>query len=362
MTYTLWIILTFFVQPLNLSWKVPREVGFGTNFGTNISYRPCCFVGPNLLACHTGRRCITLVDVVDGGGAEAAVKQLTWQPSDDQPAGAGSVFASLAAHPSRQELLLSVAGWGMVKVWDVHTGSCTTTVTGFDSNALKALWAGDSKVVATGWSSADGIYRILRWDLGGGCCVPLPALVAKSTGSDSGIEYGSYLACSSDGRLVAANTWPNSCNVMLWDTRRGNEMTHVFKDDDGKTAAGYTAVALDGSGRIAASLDSGTGTLRTWDIRTGRLLARVGGLCKGSAAYLTLNDAGTAALCCTAHDDEEEDQGSCGGVYDLVLGRWSSSWLWEDRDRQPLGICCTRDFGSVALWHEDGLACVWRAG
>ncbi len=341
-----------------MSWQVPREAGFCAN----ISHRPCCFVGPNLLACYTGRRCITLVDIVDGGGEEAtrAVKQLTWQPLDEQPAGAGAVYPALSAHPSRQELLLSAAGWGMIKIWDVNTGLCATTVTGFDSTACAALWAGDSKVVATVYSLAGDICHILRWDLGGGGCVPLPTLVAKATGSDSGLKNGSRLACSSDGHLVAANTW-RSCNVLLWDTRIGNEMTQEFKDDGGEKGGGFSAVALDGSGRIAASLDSGAGTLRTWDIRTGRLLARVGGMCGGDYASLALNDAGTAALCCIgyAHDDEE-DQRSRGGVYDLVLGRWASSWQRKDGTREPVGICCTRDLGSVAAWHKDGSASVWR--
>ncbi len=312
-----------------------------------------------------------MFDFVDRGEEDTcAVKQLTWQPSEDQPADYDTVFAFLSAHPSRQELLLSAAGWGMVKVWDVDMGSCTTTITGFDSNAIIALWAGDSKVVASGYSSAaDGFHRILRWDLGGGGCVPLPALVAKSTGSDSGLENGGYIACSSDGHLVAANTWdPRTGNVLLWDTRTGNEMAHVFKDDDGEkdvavsnAIAGYTAVALDGSGRIAASLQPLTGTLRTWDIRTGRLLARVGGLCRGEDASLALNDAGTAALCFTFKAFADQDQTSRGGVYDLVLGRWASSWPWKDWPSKTVGICGTRDFGSVAAWHSDGSASVWRA-
>ncbi len=297
---------------------------------------------------------------MDGGVEEdtRAVKQLTWQPSEDQPADYDTVFAALSAHPSRQELLLSAAGWGMIKVWDVNTGSCTTTITGFDLRACDALWAGDSKVVATGYSPEDLMFHILRWDLGGGGCVPLPALVTKATGSDSGLKNGSRLACSSDGHLVAANAWPRSCNVLLWDTRTGNELSHVFKDDDGEKDGGYSAVALDGSGRIAASLDPLTGTLRTWDMRTGRLLARVGGLCQGERASLELNDAGTAALCCIGDAYADEDQ-SRGGVYDLVLGRWASSW--KEWDGRPLGICGTRDFGSVALWHDDGSASVWRA-
>ncbi len=299
---------------------------------------------------------------MDGGGEEAtcAVKQLTWHPSDTQPAGAEIGFPALAAHPSRQELLLSSAGWGMIKVWDVNTGLCTMTITGFESTACDALWAGDSKVVAAGYSLHADMFQTLRWDLGGGGCVPLPALVAKATGSDSGLKNGNRLACSSDGHLVAASTWdPMTSNVLLWDTRAGNETTHVFRDDSGEEGEGYAVVALDGSGRIAASLDSGTGTMRTWDIRTGRLLSRVGGLCQGNYASLALNDAGTAALCCIGDNIDEEDQRSRGGVYDLVLGHWASSWQWEDQE--PVGICCTQDFGSVAAWHSDGSASVWRA-
>ncbi len=300
---------------------------------------------------------------------EAANKQLTWQPLDEQPADFDEreIYAALSAHPSRQELLLSAAGWGMIKVWDVNMHLCTTTITGFGLEISDILWAGDSKVVAVGYSSADDLCRILRWDFGGGGCVPLPALVAKSNGSDSGLQNGGYLACSSDGRLVAANTYPTTTNVLLWDTRTGNEMTHLFKDDGGEkdvagsnATTGYSAVALDGSGCIAASLQSGTGTLRTWDIRTGRLLARVGGLCKGGNATLALNEAGTAALCCTSYAFDGDDQRSRGGVYDLVLGRWASSW--EDWGiAEPVGICSTRDLGSVAAWRSDGSASVWRA-
>ncbi len=131
------------LSSLHLALQVPREV----DFDTSIADRSCCFVSPNLLACHTGPRCITLVDVVDGGGEEAtrAVKQLTWQPSEDQADGldVGACYAALAAHPSRQELLLSAAGWGMIKIWDVNTVLCTTTITGFDSHTCAALWAGD---------------------------------------------------------------------------------------------------------------------------------------------------------------------------------------------------------------------------
>ncbi len=303
-----------------------------------------------------------MVDVVNGGVEEAtrAVKQLTWQPSAEQPADLdeGACYAALAAHPSRQELLLSAADCGMLKVWDVNTGSCTTTMTGFDSTACAALWAGDSKVAATVYSSADKLCRILRWDLGGGGCVPLPELVAKSTGSDSGLRNGRRLACSLDGHLVAANCW-GTCNVLLWDMRTGKEMAQVFKDDGAEKGRGSAAVALDGSGRIAASLAMGTGTLRTWDTRTGRLLARVGGMCRGERATLELNDAGTAALC--SIEGYVEDQMSRGGVYDLVLGRWTSSWQWKNREEEPVGICCTRDFGSVAAWQRDGLVSVWSA-
>ncbi len=52
------------LSSLHLTLQVPREV----DFDTSIAERSCCFVSPNLLACHTGPRCITLVEVVDGGG------------------------------------------------------------------------------------------------------------------------------------------------------------------------------------------------------------------------------------------------------------------------------------------------------
>ncbi len=358
---------------MHWSLQVPREA----DFGANISDRSCCFVGPNLLACHTGNRCITLVDVVVGEvEATRAVRQLTWQPPDEQPVDFQDtdLYPALAAHPSRQELLLSAAGWGTIKVWDVDTGLCTTTITDYDLNVHHALWAGDNKVVATGYSSADDIRSILRWDMGGGGCVPLPDLVWKSSDSESEFQTGLHLACSSEGHLVAASTWPNTCSVLLWDTRTGNEMARVFKDDVGRKkrtseggGGGYTAIALDGSGRVAASLDPATGTLHTWDIRTGKLLARVDGLCQRRFASLALNETGTAALCCVTNADgmvAGGDQRSRGGVYDLVLGCWTSSWQWREWDGNPVGpaaICSTRDFGSVASWHYDGTASVWRA-
>ncbi len=329
---------------MHLSSQVPHEA----DFATSLAERPCCFVGPNLLACQTGKRCITLVDVEE---ATRAVKQLTWQPTDEQllDLDEAEFFAVLAAHPSRQQRLLSAAGWGMIKVWNVDTGLCTTTLNGFYFCARDALWAGDSNVVAIGLSS-----DILRWDLGGGGCVPLPDLKFGRRW-----KSGGALACSANGNLVAANDL-GTCYVLLWDTRTDNEVTQVFEDRGGGRYDGHCAVALDGTGRIAASMDSETGTLRTWDIRTRRLLARVGGLCEGDDASLTLNDSGTAALCCTAGAFDGDDQGSRGGVYDLVLGRWASSWQWMDWQGKPKGICCTRDFGSLALWHEDGSASVWR--
>ncbi len=290
--------------------------------------------------------------------ATRVAKHLTWQPSDEQPE-EFEIFdstAALAAHPSRQELLLSAAGWGMIKVWDIDTGLCSTTITGFDHAAHAVLWAGDSKVaaIASIKSHARDIYR---WDLGGGGCVPLPTLKEKPYGSGHYVYHGGGLACSSDGNLVAANTLHGaSCNVMLWDTRTGNEMTNMFKDEE--QGGGVAAIALDGSGRIVLSLQPCTATLRTWDIRTGRLLARVGGMSRGGIASLALNDAGTAALCCIALADTDDPR-SHGGVYDLVLGRWANSWRLKDR--RTFGVCCTRDFGSVATWHEDGLVKVWRA-
>ncbi len=277
-------------------------------FGHYVDARSCCFVGPNLLACQTGIRCITLVDVADGGVEEAtrAVKQLTWHPSDEQP----------------EE----------------------------EDTRNAALWAGDSKVVAVADCNSRWAPDIYRWDLGGGGCVPLPPLRGMPNRNGSDVHHGGGLACTSDGHVVAANTENgDACNVMLWDTRTGSEVTKLLTDND-SAVGGNAAVALDGSGRIAASLQTETGTLRTWDVRTSRLLAKVSGMSDGSCASLELNEAGTAALCCFG-DANKDDQRIGGGVYDLVVGRWASSLQLED---EPMGICCTRDFGSVAAWQRDG--------
>lgn len=177
-----------------------------------------------------------------------------------------------------------------VRLWDVDTGACTSTLSG--TPVLCAAFSPDGRRIAS--TSDDGIVKM--WDAASGTC----------TSSFQGNKHGFFIqrirkrthggvAFSPDGRSLLLASGAHEAEV--WDTATGRRRLALAGHSSGVYSAAYSP---DGCTIATASMDR---SVKLWDA--------VSGACKDTLAdKMTMNGARFVAfspdgrhLACALTDD-----------------------------------------------------------
>jgi WD40 repeat protein len=231
-------------------------------------------------------------------------KQTDIQTSDPANSVIGPILENLViAFNSDASLLAYGSDTGGLYTWDTKTKTMQSldTTLGFGGVAFSP----DGKTLASSSnapSSGDSYNLIKLWDVKTG------TLTTTLTGPDG--SYYEYLAYSPDATMIAVvNTDQNTNNstIQLWDVKSGKPLILLDGHKAEVYALGFTA---DGTALATASYDK---TLVFWDVKTGKKLATLPSAdTKGGFAALRFNADGT--LLATANlDGSIELWGVAGG-------------------------------------------------
>ncbi|MEV0319370.1 hypothetical protein ACIBKX_37975 [Streptomyces sp. NPDC050658] len=138
-----------------------------------------------------------------------------------------------------------------VRLWDAATGKVRTTLPDRQEEVTALAFSRDGETLATG--SGAGTARL--WDAGTGR--------ARSTLEDRYDGEVLTLAFSPDGRTLAAGGW---APLRLWDTGTGRSRTDLAGHD-----GSVNSLVFGPDSRTLATSGS-DGTVRLWDVGTGRTL------------------------------------------------------------------------------------------
>lgn len=177
------------------------------------------------------------------------------QPHLDISAGHSTPVISVAFSPDGQ--VLATGGMdGMVKLWEVRTGSLLQNLrtTAYGINAL--AFSPDGKLLAAGTL----LGRVLVWDAQTGISRKTIAGHASSVSS---------VAFSPDGGLLASGS--DDKTIKLWDASTG-----VLRQTLTGHTGGVTSVAFSSDGKTLAS-GGYDKAVRLWDVPSGTLQRTIGG-------------------------------------------------------------------------------------
>jgi WD40 repeat protein len=198
---------------------------------------------------------VTLLSVTPALGSKPdSVEQILNHPVD---------VNSVAITPDGR-LALTGAKDGVMRVWDLSTGSCTEFEGHHGEVGYVSISADGNLAASTGSHG----HEVFLWDL--------------TTGSHQKLKYSSYLtgpvAISADGSRVIAGDWKG--RLCAWDTRTGAETELSSHTDqlgtyegnhnsllpDTSVALESVAIAADG---MTAVTGTGHGAVLAWNLVTG---------------------------------------------------------------------------------------------
>jgi WD40 repeat protein len=168
--------------------------------------------------------------------------------------GRGQVYGA-AFSPDGRKLLTSGED-GLIHVWDAGTGKELKQLRGHTANVVGVAVSPDGRlVVSAGW---DRTLRLWNFDTG-----EMMGTLKGHTDSLMGVAF------SPNGKLIAS--WGSDRTVRLWDVKEQKEVRRLEGHSEMVRAAAFSA---DGSRLLSGSI-GGNGSLRLWEVTTGKALLTI---------------------------------------------------------------------------------------
>jgi len=146
--------------------------------------------------------------------------------------------------------LASALSDGKLKLWDMATGQCCQTFEGHKAAALSVAFSPDSRILASGSASCDGIKL---WDVvTGQCCQTLKGHQ----------DWTNSVIFSYDGKYLASGSRDDT--IKLWDTT-AKQCYQIIEGHKDKVSS--ISFSYDGKTLTSTSYDS---TVKLWDAVTGQ--------------------------------------------------------------------------------------------
>jgi WD40 repeat protein len=278
----------------------------------------CVAYSPNskLIATVAGFSVLQVWDLATGTAL------YTWSESDTE--GSWGHFRSVAFSPNGQ--WMAVVQGSILRVWDVVTGSQQCIMEGHSSAAWCIAFSPDSTTIASGsedhtlrvWHAATGAERLVI------------------TGHTASV---SALAFAPDGQTVVSAS--DDGTLRMWDVLRGKEL-RVINADSGE----LFCVAFSPNGASIAS-GASNGTIQLWDATNGSRQHALKCHAVGVRSFAFSPDGKSIVSC---------DVVGLARIWDATTGIEKRS-LKED----VVSVAYSPDGKSVALGLWDGTTRIWDA-
>ncbi|ONI88740.1 hypothetical protein ALI22I_17250 [Saccharothrix sp. ALI-22-I] len=235
---------------------------------------------------------------------------------------------------------------GTARVWDLTTGRELHTLTGHTTPVGAVAVTSDGFRAITG--ADDGTVR--AWDLMTGQEIhTLTGYVAPTEAMARATNGNRAMALASDGSRVIIGSEDGT--VRVWDLTTGREL-RILTGHTGPVQA--VAVTPDGTHAITGS--NGDKTARVWDLATGEVTHT---LTEGHTAPIhavSLTPDGTLAIT-SSHSDDGAYTGT-SRVWDLTTGEVTHT-LTEGHPVAVQAVALTPDGSRAITGGSDGTVCVW---
>jgi WD40 repeat protein len=224
----------------------------------------------------------------------------------------GQAAADLAFSPDGR--VVAIASQNMIRFWEVATGKERSPADGHHAPVTALLASADGKTVV----SLDADNTVRRWD----------PVIGKELARRQAPPSTTCVAFSPDGRTAAFGSQGNI--ISLLDLATGKDLGRLLGHP-----LGTAAIALTADGKTLASRGAGDGTVRLYDVASGKNLRQItlpgaanpGG--RGGIATLPLafggNTAGLAfspdGRVLAATEPARQQAGLAVGLYDVVTGK-----------------------------------------
>jgi WD40 repeat protein len=246
----------------------------------------------------------------------------TWPKSDTE--GSGDPFWRVAFSPNGQWIAFTEGS--TLRVWDVVTGSQQCIMEGHSDTATCIAFSPDSTTIVSG--SRDSTLRV--WDAGTGTERLVMTSHAKTVNA---------LVFAPDGQTIVSAS--NDGTLRVWDVLSGTELRVI----DADSGALY-CVAFSPDGATIASGGS-NGTIQLWSATSGSRQHTLEGHRYGVRSFAFSPDGKSIVLC---------DMGCSAWIWDATTGIEKRS-LRDD----VLCVAYSPDGKSVALGLRDSTLRIWDA-
>ncbi|KAL6816933.1 WD40-repeat-containing domain protein [Trichoderma camerunense] len=232
---------------------------FISSFGSIIDRAPLQIYAASLMFSPTSSKvrqnfwneCLVDIDSIQGVKSDWDVQ---WQTLE----GHSEAITAFAFSPDSQTLA-SASEDGMIRLWDVTTGTHRQTLKGHSERVTEIFFAPDGRLITT----ASNDHTIRLWDATTGSLqqtlVGEGSLFTEVNMEDDGLPRIDAVVFSPDGHLAASILTNNT--IRIWDTRTGASQ-QTLKDYNGLV----TAVKFSSNNRLIALLLN-DGSVQLWDIK-----------------------------------------------------------------------------------------------